>query len=134
MPMNQDAMYNYCQKFSSPAVTMEKKEIQTRFVTWFETKTGKVFDITHPFLLACLDEAVERNLNSTFNGTPFHQHYSQEDFMNQILESWQSTASSFLQLPKSNVNFVFRDVPLPEFEDRKDLLIQLSQLTAKVDS
>lgn len=107
---------------------MEKEELQSQFIKWLDAKTNRQCNINNPFLLACLEEEVELKLNSMINGIPFHEFYSTEEIMNQIFNGWQSTAKSFLKLPKSNVSINFRNIAIPEIEDRSELLSQLSML------
>ena len=113
---------------------MKKIELQTQFIRWVETKTNEKFYITNPFLLACLDEKLELTLNSTINGVPFYQHYSVDELMEQVLNGWHSTAKSFLQLPKSNVNIIFKQIPVPDVEDRQKILSELSDLVSKCEA
>jgi hypothetical protein len=113
---------------------MQKTELQTQFINWVETKAKEKFYITNPFLLACLDEELELNLNSTIDGVPFHQHYSANELMEQVLNGWHSTAKSFLQLPKSNVNIIFKQIPVPDIEDRQEILSELSDLVSKCEA
>jgi hypothetical protein len=113
---------------------MQKAELQTQFIKWLDTKTKEEFYITNPFLLACLDEELELKLNSTINGVPFHEHYSADELMEQILNGWHSTAKSFLQLEKSNVNITFREIPVPGFEKRQEILLELSDLVSKCEA
>ena len=113
---------------------MQKAELQIQFFHWLNTKTKEKFYITNPFLLACLEEELELKLNSTINGVPFHQHYSADELMEQILNGWHSTAKSFLQLPKSNVNITFRQIPIPVIEESQILLSQLSDLVSKCEA
>jgi hypothetical protein len=113
---------------------MQKTELQTQFINWVETKAKEKFYITNPFLLACLDEELELNLNSTIDGVPFHQHYSADELMEQVLNGWHSTAKSFLQLPKSNVNIIFKQIPVPNIEDRQKILSELSDLVSKCEA
>ena len=113
---------------------MQKTELQNQFINWLDTKTNEKFYITNPFLLACLDEELELKLNSTINGIPFHQHYSADELMEQVLNGWHSTAKSFLQLQKSNVNITFRQIPVPDIEDRQQILSELSDLVSKCEA
>jgi hypothetical protein len=112
---------------------MQKAELQTQFITWLNTKTKEKFYITNPFLLACLDEELELKSNSTINGVPFHQHYSADELMTQVLKGWYSTAKSFLLLPKSNVNITFQQIPVPEIDERPQILSELTGLVSKCE-
>ena len=114
--------------------TMEKLELESQFIEWIEIKANEKFQISNPFLLACLDETIELKLNSTFNDIPFHQYYSAEELMKQILEDWKSTANSFQLLSNPNIKIVFRQVPVPDLEEREKLSIELSELVLKVES
>jgi hypothetical protein len=105
---------------------MDIQKLKSEFLAW-TTTTGHEMKIKDPFLLGCLDNAIEENIDSTINGVPFYQHYSKDELMIQILTRWQSCAGSFLQLPVTNVHFVFRENPLPGTEEgRKTLLEELS--------
>ncbi len=48
--------------------------------------------------------------------------------MRQFFEAWQTTANSFLRLPKLNVNIIFRQIAVPDFQEREELSNQLSEL------
>ncbi len=112
---------------------MNKNDIQTQFVEWVEEKTQTNFKIKNRFLLVCLDEAIEQNINSKFNGISFYEYYNKEQFNPTVLSSWQRSAKAFLLLPKSNVNMTFREIAVPPLEDRKELLSELSQLVEKCE-
>jgi len=107
---------------------MTKQELTNNFIDWIETITQSEFSITNDFLLVCLDEAVEQNINSTINGIKFIDYYDKETFNLHILSSWKDSSRAFLIQPDSRVQINFRGVPVPAFEYREKLLSQLYQL------
>ena len=110
---------------------MTKQELKNDFINWVETKTKSKFSIINDFLLVCLDESVERNMNSSIDGVKFYDYYDLETFNHHILESWKNTSKLLLIQPDSRVQINFRGVPVPTFEYREKLLSQLYQLVLK---
>lgn len=113
---------------------MEKEELYNKFVKWIEEKIKGEFPISDKFLLVCLEDVIELQINSTINNIPIVKQYSHDKLMKEILKSWQSHAKLFLELPKSNVNMIFREVNVPLIEDRGNLLFQINQLNFRCEN